>query len=359
MQPSENIKKTKLAAVKALAVIGFLVTIVFLVWASVQAIRFIPDAITSLASLAESIQEYDPYTVFTLTPEKNIVNSGETVSLTWDNTEGEGDIRISFVCVEGVSVILKSPSTGRIAMQCNDKLTLPSTLENLSLTITSERQRFIDVLFKAAFEPSSGGEPKNTETSVTVVNASIPQSNGILSGLENTQSTASVGDATEQEEEPEDSNQTTSQTDSTEPVTSVTPATPTTYETTYTYFPESQPNGYTDLAIQYVGVGTINGGSFVPRAILRDNDRSAVKFEVQNIGTKTSGDWTFNTLLPSGVVFESDRQAPLRPNEKVAFTLGFTVNDAAQSSRVSATVFGGNDYNTANNSFTWSVRVTN
>ena len=102
----------------------------------------------------------------------------------------------------------------------------------------------------------------------------------------------------------------------------------------------------------------MTGNEFEAKATLEENERGAVRFEVKNIGTKTSEDWTFSITLPSGFTYSSEEEAPLKPNERAVFTLGFNVSDAPEVATIKASVTEETDTNKENNSFTWSVKIT-
>jgi hypothetical protein len=84
---------------------------------------------------------------------------------------------------------------------------------------------------------------------------------------------------------------------------------------------------YVDLTARIIDTGIINPstGVYTPASIVNPTDRGGVRFEIINIGTKTSGNWTFAAVLPTfpPYTFQSDEQAPLAPGDRMQFTLGF------------------------------------
>ena len=124
------------------------------------------------------------------------------------------------------------------------------------------------------------------------------------------------------------------------------------------FFPTSHPNGFVDLKITYLGIGTFENETFVQSGTFNSTLKGAFKFEVRNIGTKTSDDWTLEAVLPSGFTYVSDSQAQLRPNETATLTLGFTPEADSSTATISSTVIEENDTKEGNNSFTWSVKIT-
>lgn len=140
--------------------------------------------------------------------------------------------------------------------------------------------------------------------------------------------------------------------------TTVVKPTPVQYKTVVTYkTPVSDPNGYTDLQVAFVAVGKLNSnGRFVASDYVEEDEQNALQFTVKNIGTKTSSDWNFSASLPNGGEMNSKNQKPLKPSETSTLTVVFEMNDS-RSNYAEVEVTGGNDKNSANNSFRTKVRV--
>ena len=89
----------------------------------------------------------------------------------------------------------------------------------------------------------------------------------------------------------------------------------------------SSPNGLIDLEARILELGVIdkNTNVFTASSSPSANVRVAVKFEVINNGTKQSGAWAFNAVLPTfpNYIYIGDYQPSLMPGEKVEFTIGF------------------------------------
>ena len=236
--------------IKILVIIGFAVTIVVVVWLSIQGIKRLPNAFSSLASMAESIQTY----------------------------------------------------------RTTQKTTPPSTTSSST--------------------PNEYAREEEDTTTPT-----------------NTQST-------------EDQNSDTETTDSiqTVPVPEEPKYTP--LPKTTTIHPYSNPNGYVDLSVITLGSGALRHGTFVLTPRYDTNTRNAIQFTIKNIGTKTSGTWGFETVLPSGNVYKSEPQFPLKPQEQVTFTLGFDLEDSRKDFvEIRNTVMSTEDTRRQNNSSVWTVAV--
>jgi len=94
----------------------------------------------------------------------------------------------------------------------------------------------------------------------------------------------------------------------------------------------SDPNGLPDLVPVVLATGKLVGGyaadNFVATSTLSKTDRIAVKFAVENKGTKASGsNWRFNVVMPteSTYIFEgkSEHVQNLNPGEKIEYVIGF------------------------------------
>lgn len=135
--------------------------------------------------------------------------------------------------------------------------------------------------------------------------------------------------------------------------------TPVQYRTVVTYVaPVSDPKGYTDLLATFVAVGEMTSSErFVPAKYLSEDERSAMQFQVKNIGTKTSGEWHFVAKLPDGSTINSLPQSPLKPNETATLTIAFDGVEGNKDRTVGVDVVGGNDINQTNNGFRVTVDV--
>jgi len=335
--------ESKTVVIKTLAIIGFIATITLSVWVAVQVVRVIPNAFSSsLASIADSISNYRTVDELVVTTEKSIVNTGESFEILWNDLEREGNYHFTYVCVEGVSLDIRAADGNVVHMNCTDTLTVPENVHSIEVLASSEKRRFTDVPFSVAFtDLDTDDELFSEDSKVTVVNATIPQSADLAA--DNSTSEEEITVVTPQPTPAEEA---------------PTPAKPITIETSVSFLPTSHEDGFTDLKMSYLGVGSLDDNVFTPKATFVTGTKGALKFEVKNIGTKTSDDWTFTATLPSGFVFNSDTQAALKPNERAEFTLGFDVVAEESTQKIKATLTEENDTNETNDSFNWSVKVT-
>ncbi len=351
MQEVNEEKKT--SAIKTLAIIGFITAIVAGVWLAVQAVRLAPNAFQSLASLAEVVYSKDSR--FVVSTEKNIVNTGENVVITWTKMRREGTYELSYKCTDGISAELRTKNDSLEKITCDTPVTLDADAEKAEVVFASEKKRFTDVPFTVRYTPAVNMEAREERTEmVTVVNVALAEErvgdtqDGEVAGAD----TAKDKDATEKPKE---------ETATPKPVAK--PVTTTPQPVVTTVIPVSNPNGYTDLATRFIAIGSFNESTsvFTPRSSLDNDMHGAVQFEVKNIGTKTSSNWTYHVTLPGEETdsYTSPSQLPLKPNERAVITIAFgDVTEDTGTKKIRVEVRGGNDSMTSNNTFSESVKVT-
>jgi hypothetical protein len=331
---------------KTLAIVGFVVAILFAVWLAVQVVSIIPTAFNSLASIADGVYNYNENTVLTVTTKNNVVNTGEAFTLSWTQMRIPGTYTFSYVCAEGTSVEVRDSQTGIMSLDCDTEFNLEDTT-TADIVVDSEKQRFIDVTYTVAFTPTNtNAERIATNGQVTIVNATIPA--GIMVAAETPTEGVVAGESTTDQNEA-----------STTVDTGLTAGEPTVTEEIIYALPVSDPNGTVDLEITYLAVGSLTGTTFRREANINIDEQGAFQFAVQNMGTKTSDAWTFDADLPSGIEYTSGPQVVLKPNEKAIITIGFEGLTQVGVERFGAVIDVDDDTNKNNNSFTWAVEVVN
>jgi hypothetical protein len=337
-------------ALKAILVAAFVAFLGLLVWLAVTLVGVLPGAFASLASLAEGLQQARPTAEIVVANSNSIVNDGDEFIIRWTDLNRAGQYTINVACVPGVSVDMRFPANNITAIPCDETIKLGSNVTELELMINSERQRFIDIEYTIGFITADNSEITSTENVVTVVNVSIPQSQSNELVTDDTTPEGEVaGDSTTTDPEPADT--------PTAPTTPVASA-PTVVATEIFALPTSDPSGFVDLAVTYKGVGRLTDANrFIPGGVIDSDTRGAFQFEVRNLGTKTSRDWTFEAILTSGATYESETQDGLMPNEYVLITLGFDNVGETGAQRFGASITVPGDRNSNNNSFSWAVNV--
>jgi hypothetical protein len=308
-------EQNKDRVLKTLAVGGFVGLIIIIAWLGIQLISFMPSALSSLASLADSVYNYEPVELVVVST-KNIANAGEAFALSWNIPEPEGTFQFSYACTEGVAIDIRTKSGDIKSIPCATTYEL-ATVNGIDLSITSEKNRFTDIPYTISFVPTNQNQViVASKESITVVNASIST---ILPEVVATTTPPVVI-------VPNPTPKPVVTIPKPPPTTPVTPTTPKPVTVpTYTYaIPVSNPRGYTDLGIKSLGAGTIDvNNRFINTGVIDNDTKAAVLFEIKNTGTKTSNPFTFTITLPSGSTYTSGEQLALKPNERTVITLGF------------------------------------
>lgn len=343
---------------KIITIVGFLILIAFTVWVAVRIVAFIPSAFSSLASIADGVYGERPQNEIIIANQNSIVNNGDAITLTWTDLKRNGVYTFQYECTDGVAIDMRHPGNAITSVPCGEMVTLGADVTRLEITTNSEKRRFIDVPYIIGFVATGDDEMSYEKaTTITVVNANIPQSQSIAADDTDSDTTDEV--IVEEPVVAVDPEVTTPVV--TTPVVTpkpVVPQEPRVIATEIFELPTSDPNGYVDLAVKYIGVGTLSNNNRFTATTEIDNDRrGAFQFEVRNLGTKTSKDWTFDATLTSGTVYESKKQDGLLPNERSIITLGFDSVGNNGTQKFGAEVDVDNDINTKNNDFVWAVKV--
>jgi len=328
---------------KTLAILGFLAIIILIVWLAVKVVALIPGAFSSLASIADSVYNRNTNNELVVTTENSIVNAGESFVISWNKMSGEGSYAFEYECKNGVTLDIRRRDGGVQNVDCGEFIDLNDAAE-INVLINAKTQRFTDVEYSVTFA-REGAENIVGDGIITVVNASIPTG-------------VTVVDETDTETEPAQNETEQSATPTPTPTTSTPTVGTPTVVTNYIYkIPESDPKGKIDLQVTHLGVGTMKNGVFTPMAKLEQDVSGAVRFEIKNIGTKTSDSWSYKAELPSDISYESGSQKALKPNERVVVTLGFDGITRTGSETIEVDVTAAGDVNKANNDYTWTVQV--
>lgn len=310
METNNVSPEKKDSIMKSLAIAGLLAFLLLVAWLAIQLVHIFPTAFNSLASLAEGVNQYQESIIdtepkvneLTLSSNTSLLNTGEAVTVNWSKVNANGSYVFTYECTEGVAVE-HTTVAGVRAIDCGTNYNV-GDVTSLTLTIESEKNRYVDVPYNVAFLQTNDTTPRayGTDT-VTIVNTEINNQ----FAFNEVEETETVGEEV---------------TESTTPTTPLTPGEPT-YKQEFVYtIPVSDPNGITDLGVTFVGVGEVVNRSFVETQIEAKED-GAIQFVVKNYGTKTSDEWTFSVSLPNGSTYESDEQEPLKPNERAVLTIGF------------------------------------
>lgn len=337
-------EEKKEAVTKILAIAGFAAILLFSVWLAIQVVNLLPNAISSLASLADSVYNYEPNEELQVATENSVINAGESFEISWTQMRNSGSYTFEYACVDGVSVEIKNQEGAIMAVACDTEVEL-NTATSLQILVASEKDRFIDLPYTITFTPEKG-DSKVTNARVTIVNASIP-TNGLAQS-----------DESEEEDEEETDDQTpTVQTPSTPSTPTYVAGTPTTVTKLIYSIPTSNPKGSIDLEVKLLGVGTLSGKTFTASDSIDIDKQGAIQFEVKNIGTKTAEDWEYKAELPGDITYTSKDQKALKPNERAVITLGFEGITKDGKEKISVNVDAEDDVKKSNDSFTKTIKL--
>jgi hypothetical protein len=296
----------KTLAVKILAIIGFSVTVVLIIWLAISIASRIPNLFNSLANIADSINLRKEITSITVELEKTVVNAGEAFTLSWTDTRTTGMYRLGYTCVPGIALRFEDPQGNMRPLRCEEPLPLPHTVTELTLVASSSVDRFSDIVLTVQFAENDEVEPLEGTAKLTIVNAQIPVGAQASSTPAERTVAAPATTPTDVEETPR---------------ANPAPQVPQRTVTTIVY-PQSDPNGFTDLEVSIVSVGTMRNGVYIASGRGSEN-YDAVQFRVKNIGTKTSSEWSFRGDIPGDSGYRSPSYAGLKPKEYMIFTMGF------------------------------------
>lgn len=314
-----NVSRERLFGIglRVLAVISFIAVLSIGMWGSVQVAKAVPNAFSSLAAAIASLsQVFIPASGETLTLSAPALTlaSNETFTLSFEHTgkTTDGSYTFRYNCADGVHFVSPSGAESGETIFCNVPFHFLNSANAVALTLVSEKNRFIDVTLFIDFTPN--GETVSSvqgSMDLTIVNENISGSPGTLPPSKPTtpaQGTPSAPAA---------------------PVKG--PETVTTYPPqTVAIPPVSDPNGRVDLSARIIEVGLVNKttGVFTASSTpsrVPQGERIAVRFAIENAGTKTSPQFAFNAVLPTypSHIFSSSAQQVLNPGDRIEYTLAF------------------------------------
>lgn len=328
---------------KILAIVGLVALVVLVAWLAISLVRVMPGAFASLASLADSVYHPERQAPTTqplqLSTPSSIVNIDESFVITWNTLTMPGTYAFSYTCNEdGVALNIGNADGTFSNLNCNEPHYLGDD-SSVVITAESSKKRFVDITYQLTFTPDdTNQEVVTTSKRLTVVNPNISTSVTV----------DSTDDEPEVAVEPEVGT----------PATATSPSGQTTTESEIIYrLPESNPNGVVDLQIRHVGVGELQGNTFIPRGQIDTDMQGAFQFAVKNIGTKTASTWSYEATLPNGSTYDSGAQVALRPNEEAVITLGFTIFGDTGIKTIGAKVKATEDTRSNNDKYSWVMTI--
>lgn len=320
MVETTNRSKTELG-MRIFAILAFIIILIVGIWASVYVARMVPNAFSNLASAIAGLTSiFVPANeTITLSTPLEKVSNGETFLLSWAhaNKKVEGSYTFRYNCAEGVSLTSPNASGVETTVFCDTPFNFLNAHDAIILTAASNKNQLTEVALAIDFTPRDVETPTITgAATLAITNESVSETPATPS------SPTSVTPVT--------------------PVTPIittptpTPRAPTAGTETSSIFPiaagtaVSNPNGSVDLTGYIIEVGIVDKTTnvFTASSIPMRNPegaRLAIRFAVENAGTKRSSMFDFNAVLPTfpGHIFTSPMQQELGPGDRIEFTLAF------------------------------------
>ncbi len=255
-----------------LAVAGFIILIVIIVWGAYHLLRLTGAGISSLFSSAG--------TEIKITTPTTPVESGKAFPLAWDYTPSEaGSFAVLYQCKTGFRFETNAPA--RAALPCGNAITVGAD-KTINLVPVLSGTTTMDIPVSVVFVPAATSSTERPQGATTVkVNA--------VSG--------------------------TAATTTTKPTTNAKPAAA-----------APRPAGKPDLSVRILSVGTVNAVSgMIENRYPGPEEIAAVQFDVANNGTGSTGSYSFTVNLPvqGGYVYTSPTQSSLTPGSHIVNTLRF------------------------------------
>jgi hypothetical protein len=320
--------KTKNFIFKTLAIVGLIVILGSVAWAGVNVARLAPSAFRAVASAFVGVtQIFIPSERIEASLDDALVTNGEKFVLSWKHVgkEDDGSYTFSYECRPGFHIEMTNEAGQDSIVFCNTPVHILDTDTEITMTPISTLERLVEIPLTISFT-ENGSSKVNREGSVTIRVAN--------------QSIEDTGITLNTTEEPNDTNETpntnntnnsgNTNTTNTNPAT--TAGTPEENlelfdETSGTTSGTSNPAGQPDLKATILAVGVVSriDNSFTATSTIKKTDRVAVRFEIINLGTKETGTWHFNSVLPTfpSHIYTSKSQQNLLPGDRIEFTIGF------------------------------------
>lgn len=285
------------ALANILAIVGFIILIIIVVWGLIHLARLSTPWFKSL---------FDKSAIIEITAPAN-AQSGKPIQVSWEHeADVAGTYAFLYRCEEGLVYAFPGAQGAFNAAPCGTSFTLGAATGTVTilpvLNSSTSVQSRISIIFMPADAANSEKQVEDTATITVTPGAPVP--------------TAPNQPAT-----------------TTPPVSSPNP-TPATPRPTPTPTPNPRPATPADLSVTILSVTEEPGGV------------KAVSFDIKNVGGTTSGTYYFTAQLPTSqpYTFSSQPQSPLSPGSHVVSTLRFS---QPVSGTFSVSVRG--DSNTSNN----------
>lgn len=321
---------------KILAIIGLIALLALAAWVSVQVIRFAPSVFSSVSSGVSSATvsitslfggQEQP---LSFDMQSLSATSGQAAVLTFTHAAAQEnqEYALTFSCTPGATLAAQTNDDGSFdELSCGEPHIFVSEQQSITVrpSLLLDDQESAEMTITLAALAESGEAAYSDDTLVTV-----------RRGTALVEKSGADTDDEPQEDGAEDSEERVQQRPTGAPQAAAPAAAPSRQqpEREVVFVPgtgASDPSGRPDLALRVLATGMqveVDGEDrFFAVDEVPADENAAVKFEVINLGTKTSEEFTFAAELPiignDDYLFESDTQQALRPGERIEYTLAF------------------------------------
>ena len=279
----------------ALAIIGFIILIVIVVWGLVHIASLSTSSFGSLFSSSPKV---------VVTAPKN-GTSGQPVALSWKYTGKEtGSFAFLYQCQQNFQFITSTSASSKTMTKipCGAAINVGSSTA-ATVIPASSASTTVSVPVSILFVSTDGKTHAEGSATIAIAPGTVP----VVT-----------------------------------PVTPEKPTTPTKKPTTTSkpvYYPRRAvslvphaSSGAADLSIRTITVGVIDpaSGALINRAPISPLEIMGIEFDIANIGGSSTGSWYFTANLPTGpsnsYPYTSPVQVSLAPGEHIVNTLRFSPN---------------------------------
>jgi len=308
----KNDNKFKDSVIKILAVVGAVFVLSFGGFITVRILSNIPEAVSGLTAQVLNItQRFISAEKIVVNLGKDTFKNGDLVELTFEHISKEEDGSYSFFyeCRSGVHF---ERTESKEIIFCNTPYNFVNDNNSVSFTVYSTQNSSINVPLSINFVKNNSDKiSKRGETNLRIEPDVASTDGGTILVTDNN----SGNTATNTPRKPGTKIEETSlfnETSGTKPGTGS---------------GVSDPNGVVDLKPTILQVGMIDKVTnvFTATSTINQGSRGAVRFIVENVGTKVSPEWTFNVVLPTfpSFIYHSKSQQVLYPGDRIEYTIGF------------------------------------
>ena len=303
-------------------IVGFVIVVallIFIVSTIVLLVKIVPDLTSLVAGTfraigqnqpAENVEETQTDGTALFSVDDSSIDSGETITLSWEQAETNGAYTLIFLCDEQSGITIEHVED---FFECGDYLDFDQNETQAQISVISSQKRFADLPVVLEFKKENGEINTVGEVAVTISNKGLEE--GVV-------------------------------------ITEETSASPTN-NSTGPKISTSVP-GHRDLAVRIIQAGPIVNGQIVNTGSFDGNSIARIQFEIKNNGNISTGPWSFQAVLPmadiSSRLFNSGIQNSLTPGSGVIYTLTFSgllsgTNQALITADIQNTVAESNESN--------------